>query len=210
MQAAGTSGSSGTQGFTGSTNMNVVNDGGRTFESSLSNPFPNGFNLPLGRGRRVAEAARTSAWASATATSTTTAILSSSSGTARLQHESRRGFLVEVGYLGSKGKHLIDGESNMTYNQLPASYFALRQAAARAKSGPESVLRHHHEPASPLSRPTVAWNQLLRPYPQYTERERVSKAAGELVVPRLHLRAEKRFSDGVNLLVSFTAWKADR
>ena len=48
MQAAGTSGSSGTQGFTGSTGMIVTTNGGRTFESSLSNPFPNGFNLPPG------------------------------------------------------------------------------------------------------------------------------------------------------------------
>jgi hypothetical protein len=48
MQAAGTSGSSGTEGFRGSTPMIITTNNGRTYESSLSNPFPNGFNFPPG------------------------------------------------------------------------------------------------------------------------------------------------------------------
>ena len=40
MQAAGTSGSSGTEGFTSSTNMIISNDGGRTIAASLNNPYP--------------------------------------------------------------------------------------------------------------------------------------------------------------------------
>src|SRR5262249_36961393 len=48
LQAAGTSGSSGTEGFQSSTNEIISNDRGRTFVASLSNPFSHGFNFPLG------------------------------------------------------------------------------------------------------------------------------------------------------------------
>ena len=48
MQAAGTSGSSGTEGFTGSTNMIVSNNGGRTVEAYLSNPYRAASTSPLG------------------------------------------------------------------------------------------------------------------------------------------------------------------
>ncbi|MDE3194961.1 MAG: TonB-dependent receptor, partial [Acidobacteriota bacterium] len=48
LQAAGTSGSSGTEGFQGSTALNTTLDNGTTFLASLSNPFPNGVVRPLG------------------------------------------------------------------------------------------------------------------------------------------------------------------
>ena len=47
LQAAGTSGSSGTQGFQSSTGM-IVSTDNTNILSSLANPFPNGFNFPLG------------------------------------------------------------------------------------------------------------------------------------------------------------------
>ena len=46
--AAGTSGSSGTIGFQTSTPVNVTPDNYRTITARLSNPFPTGYNLPLG------------------------------------------------------------------------------------------------------------------------------------------------------------------
>src|SRR5260370_7502675 len=47
VQAAGTSGSSGTEGFQSSTGM-IVSTDNTNILANLSNPFPNGFNLPLG------------------------------------------------------------------------------------------------------------------------------------------------------------------
>jgi hypothetical protein len=51
LQAAGTSGSSGTEGFQSTTNMIPSFNSGETLSATLSNPFPNGFNLPLGPRR---------------------------------------------------------------------------------------------------------------------------------------------------------------
>src|SRR5262249_59742223 len=48
LQAAGVSGSSGTEGFRGSTNFTASVDGGGVPFATMSNPFPLGLNLPLG------------------------------------------------------------------------------------------------------------------------------------------------------------------
>ncbi len=48
MQAAGVSGSSGTEGFRGSTSFTASVDGGGVPFATMSNPFPLGLNLPLG------------------------------------------------------------------------------------------------------------------------------------------------------------------
>ena len=48
LTAGGTSGSSGTEGFQSSTALNITNDNFRTILTTLSNPFPSGYNLPLG------------------------------------------------------------------------------------------------------------------------------------------------------------------
>ena len=46
--------------------------------------------------------------------------------------------MPEAGYLGSKGQHLIDGESNMPLSQLPASVLSLGRCVERP--GAEPVL----------------------------------------------------------------------
>ena len=82
MQAAGTSGSSGTEGFTGSTNMIVSNNGGRTVEAYLSNPYPSGFNFPLGAAEGPISGASTNLGLGiGQVSSTITATLLFSSGT---------------------------------------------------------------------------------------------------------------------------------
>jgi len=112
-----------------------------------------------------------------------------------------------VGYLGSKGQHLIDGESSMTLNQLPASYFQYGAQLQDQNQVPNPFYGIITNPASPLSRPTVAWSQLQRPFPQYQSVNAFRKPQANSLYHAFTLRAEKRFADGVNLLVSFTGGK---
>lgn len=208
MQAAGTSGSSGTEGFTGSTNMITTNDGGRTFVSSLSNPFPNGFNFPLGAADGAFSGANTNLGLGIGASyfnDYRNPVIQQWNGT--LQQEFGRGFLLELGYIGSKGNHLIDGESSMNYNQLPASYFALGNQLLGTNQVPNPFFGIITNPNSSLSRATIPYNQLLRPYPQYTGIGAFRKPQANSLYHAFTLRAEKRFSDGLNALVSFTAGK---
>ncbi len=208
MQAAGTSGSSGTEGFTGSTNMLVSNNGGRTVDAYLSNPYPSGFNFPLGAAESPIGGASTNLGlgiGSSFFNDYRNPVIQQWNAT--IQQEFGRGFLIEVGYLGSKGQHLIDGESNMTFNQLPASFFALGNQLLSTNQVPNPFFGVITNPNSTLSRPTIPYNQLLRPYPQYTSVNAFRKPQANSLYHSFTLRAEKRFSDGLNLLVSFTGGK---
>ncbi|HYI95578.1 MAG TPA: TonB-dependent receptor, partial [Bryobacteraceae bacterium] len=208
MQAAGTSGSSGTEGFTGSTNMIVSNNGGRTVEATLSNPYPNGFNFPLGSAEGPISGANTNLGLGIGASyfnDYRNPLIQQ--WNTNIQQEFGEDFLIEVGYLGSKGNHLIDGESNMTYNQLPASYFALGNQLLGTNQVPNPFFGVITNPTSTLSQRTIPYSQLLRPYPQYTSVNAFRKPQANSIYHSFTLRAEKRFSDGLNLLVSFTGGK---
>lgn len=208
MQAAGTSGSSGTEGFTGSTNMIVSNNGGRTIDAYLSNPFPNGYNIPRGATESPISGASTNLGLGIGASffnDYRNPVIQQWNST--IQREFGRGLVLEVGYLGSKGNHLIDGEGNMTYNQLPASYFALGNQLLSTNQVPNPFYGIITNPTSSLSQPTVAYSQLLRPFPQYTSVNAFRKPQANSLYHSFTLRAEKRFSDGLNLLLSFTGGK---
>ena len=174
MQAAGTSGSSGTEGFTGSTNMISSLDGGRTINAYLNNPFPKGFNFPLGANEGPISGANTNLGLGIGASffnDYRNPVIQQWNGT--IQQEFGHGFLVEVGYIGSKGQHLIDGESNMTYNQLPASYFSLGNQLLATNQVPNPFYGIITNPNSTLSRPTIPYSPAPPGVPAVHRRERV-------------------------------------
>ena len=208
MQAAGTSGSSGTEGFTSSTNMILSNDGGRTIAAYLNNPYPLGYNLPLGATEGPYSGANTNLGAGIGASffnDYRNPVIQQ--WNTSIQQEFAGGFLLEVGYLGSKGQHLIDGESNMTFNQLPSSYWALGNQLQSTNQVPNPFYGIITNPTSSMSQPTIAYSQLLRPFPQYTSLNAFRKPQANSLYHSFTIRAEKRYSNGLNLLVSFTGGK---
>jgi hypothetical protein len=208
LQAAGTSGSSGTEGFQSSTNETISNDGGRTFASSLSNPFPAGFNFPLGATASPVSGPSTNLGlgvGESIFNDWQNPIIQQWNGT--LQRQVKGGVLLEAGYLGSKGQHLIDGESSMAMNQLPASYFSLGNQLLGTNQVPNPFFGIITNPTSSLSQPTVSYAQLLKPFPQYTSVSPFRKPQANSLYHSFTLRAEKRFSHGLNLLLSYTGGK---
>ncbi|MFN7919024.1 MAG: TonB-dependent receptor [Bryobacteraceae bacterium] len=204
LQASGTSGSSGTQGFTSTTGINFTFDGGVTAAASLRDPFPSGFNRPLG----VAGGPSTQLGlgiGDSFFNDYVNPIVQEWNAT--LQRDLGKGFLVEAGYLANKGNHLIDGESNMTYNQLPASYFSLGNQLLGSNTVPNPFAAVITNPTSSLSQPRVAYSQLLRPYPQYTSVNGFRKPQGNSIYHAFTLGVTKRYSHGLNLQVSYTAGK---
>ncbi len=105
---------------------------------------------------------------------------------------------VEVSYVGTKGTHLLQ---NLQYNQLPDQFLALREELRRTVPNPFFGLVDR---AQPLGGPTVSAGQLLRPYPQFTSVATQGSTAGSSTYHALQLRAEKRFSHGLNLLLSYS------
>jgi hypothetical protein len=204
LQASGTSGSSGTQGFTGSTGINTSFDGGVTPAAWLKNPYPNGFNRPLGA-------------AGGPATQLGLGIGDSyfndwvnpiiQEWNATLQRDMGKGFVVEAQYLANKGNHLIDGESSMAYNQLPASFFALGNQLLGSNTVPNPFLGVITNPTSSLSQPRIAFTQTLRPYPQYTGIGAFRKPQANSIYHAFALGVTKRYSNGLNMQFSYTNGK---
>jgi hypothetical protein len=199
LQASGTSGSSGTQGFQSSTPLNSSFDGGVTPAAFLRNPFPNGFNFPLGATEGPISGQSTQLGlgiGDSFFNDYQNPMIQQWNG--NIQRELGLGFLVEVGYIGSKGQHLIDGEGNMTHNQLPASYFALGNQLLGANQVPNPFFGIITNPSSPLSQPRIAYNQLLRPFPQYQSVNAFRKPQANSIYHAFTTSVSKRYSDGLN------------
>lgn len=206
MQAAGSSGSAGMEGYRGSTGMLPTLDGGRTINAYLRNPFPNGFNLPLGASDGPNSGASTNiglgVGESFFIDSRNPVI---QQWNFNLQRELPGDLIVEAGYLASKGNHLVDGEGSMTHNQLPASFGSLGNALNDQVPNPfRGIITNT---TSALFNPTVSRAQLLRPYPQYTSLNGFRKPQANSLYHSFTLRVEKRYANGLGFLTSFTGGK---
>ena len=206
LQAAGTSGSSGTEGFTGSTALNTSFDNGSTFVASLSNPFPTGVVRPLGAANGPI---------SGTLTDIGNGIGDSffidyvnpvvQQWNFNIQHQLKGNWVIQAGYLGSKGQHLPDGESSMTYNQLPASFLSLGSGLIANVPNPfYGIIKN---PTSTYANPTVQARLLLDAYPQYSGVNAFRKPQANSNYQSFILSAEHRYNNGFVTLVSFTAGK---
>jgi hypothetical protein len=78
------------------------------------------------------------------------------------QWEMPGGIVMQAGYWGNKGTHLISGAWNI--NQLPDQYLALGNQLNNQVRNPFQGLIA----AGALSGPTISLRQSLLPYPQYS------------------------------------------
>jgi hypothetical protein len=106
---------------------------------------------------------------------------------------------VEVAYLGSKNTRL--GIPDWNINQLPAQYLSMGSALLTRVTNPY----FGQIPASSsIGRPTVAQQQLLRPFPRFTTvalfRDNIGNSDYNAVAAKL----EKRLSHGLTVNASFT------
>jgi Carboxypeptidase regulatory-like domain/TonB dependent receptor len=210
LQAAGTTGSPGIEGFSSQTNFSSTFTSQQTAPSgcstcaTLDNPAPQGFNLPKG----VAGGASTDIGAG---------IGDSFFGSYRnpyseqwnlnIQYALPKNTTVEAGYLGNHGLFLIDGDPGRNYDQLPTSDLALGQQLLT--SVPNPFYGIITTPGSSLSQPMVQEHQLLSPYPQYTGVQSYRKPQAESKYNAFTLKVDKRFSHGLSLLFALTGGKME-
>jgi hypothetical protein len=103
--------------------------------------------------------------------------------------------------------NLLDGDSDaQPRNQLHASYQKLGSELLRIVPNPFfGVIT---EPTSPLSQRTVEYRQLLRPFPQQTALNITRQPLVNSIYHAFTLRVERRFSQGLSFLASFTGGKS--
>ena len=206
LQAAGTSGSSGTEGFTSTTNMITTFDSGEHIAALLSNPFPNGYNLPLGGQNGPYSGNLTNIGGGVSESffsDNSNPMIQQWNGS--LQRELRGGILLEAGYIGGTQHHLIDGE-NQLYDQIPDQYQSLGTGLNAQVANPfNGVIL---SPTSAFyNQKTVTLSRLLAPYPQYTGINAYRKPGGNASYNAFIAKAQKRFSHGLQFLASYTGGK---
>jgi len=202
LQAAGTTGAPGVQGFGTTTSVQSSFDNQRTINATLSNPFPQGFNLPLGA-------------AGGPGTNLGLGIGESFFNSYRnpyslqwnvnIQHRLPGQMTIEVGYLANRGVFLVNGETSQPYSQVNPIYASLgNQLLTQVKNPFYGIIT---TPGSPLSQPTISYNYLLRPFPQYNGVSSFRKPTADSFYQGVTVRLDKRFSNGVTFLVSYTGGK---
>lgn len=123
-----------------------------------------------------------------------------------LQRQLPGSLVLEASYVGMKGTHLYYGGAE-NFNHLPeiagasqSQITALNQQVANPFYG---IIQ-----TGALSGPQVSAYQLQLPYPQFTGFSVDSLPVANSIYHSLQLRAEKRFSKGLQFLVTYTLSKS--
>jgi TonB dependent receptor len=202
LSAGGTS--FGSSGFAGGTAATFTRDSFRTPATYLRDPFPDGFKFPLGRVGGAATDLGLGAGSSAFVRITSPYV---QQWNFNIQRSLPGSITIEAGYLGSRGVNLLDGDSDaQPLNQLHASFMKLGSDLLRIVPNPFFGIIT--EPTSVLSARTVEYRQLLRPFPQYTSVNVTRQPLANSIYHAFTLRVERRFSQGLSFLLSFTGGKS--
>ncbi len=197
--AAGTLGGGGVAGFSSNSAFVSSLDGGLTPNDSLSDPFPNGYTLPPGSSRGLLSFAGHNFQ--------TNNIFDRSPYVQQwnlsIQHEIVSNLLLEVGYTGAKGTGLSVNFASP--NMLREEDLRIGAGLLERVSNPFfGVIT---DPSSPLSKQTVARNQLLRPFPQFRNISLEKGSYANSIYHALQARIDRRFANGLTFLASYTASK---
>lgn len=117
-----------------------------------------------------------------------------------IQKSFARDYMFNIGYLGQSTHHLPNESMNIV-NQLNPKYLALGSLLNEDIASPAVVAAGF---TSPYPGFTGTLAQALKPYPQYFGLTPLGDAIGNSSYNALLVKAEKRFSNGFQYLVSYT------
>jgi len=118
-----------------------------------------------------------------------------------IQHEIKN-FLIDVGYVGNRGKGL---NSTISLNQLPTKYLSLGSLLTQSVYSPAAAAAGIKVPYAGYPNRTVA--QSLRPYPQYLNVLSRNSGDGQTWYDALQAKVERRFG-GFQLMAAYTFSKS--
>ncbi len=159
----------------------------------LSNPFPTGLLQPI-----TSEVGRVQLGQNITVTDRNSRNNSyTQHWNLSVQRELPGNFVVEAAYAGNRGVRLPIG---LQFNQVDPKFQSLGADLAAQVPNPFFGL----VTTGALASRTVQRAQLLRPFPHYGSISTFMQMAASSNYHSFTLRAEKRFTQGVNLLVAYT------
>ncbi len=206
--AAAGAGGIGQNGFSQTTTwVTSLNSDLATPYGRLSNPFPNGGpQLPPGSSLGLLTQV---GLAAAGPYRTESKTPYEQAWNLDIQREIPGQILLDVGYIGKKGTHLYYG-GDTNKNILPASVegYNSAQIASLLTFVPNPFFGIITNPVSSLSAKTVQAYQLQLPFPQFTTFGGDSPPFANSSYQGLQVRVEKRFSSGLQFLLTYTFSKA--
>ena len=193
-------------------NLSPVNNAPTIVASgaTVANPFPTGINQPSRRNATPADFYGQGVFVMRVPGSPASYV---QQWNAAVERQIGKDASITVAYAGSKGTHLLmqgwATVSNIGLNQLPDQYFSLGTSSAPGSGGlfeqlPNPFFGIITTPGSPLSQPTVARGQLLRPFPQYDRVLELDPHRGTSNYRSLQTSFMKRFGSNGILSVAYT------
>lgn len=187
-------------GFSTNTELVPSLDNGQSFVSSLANPFPNGFNQPLGAAGGL------STFLGQNITFFNPGLVSPYVQRWQLsvQRQISNDLVVEMAYVGSRGTNL---RTTRPLNATPAQYYS--RSPERDQAAIDFLTTNVPNPYYPmlpgtnLSGVNVARSQLLRPYPHFGNIS-MQDNNGYSWYHSMQTRIEKRMSRTFSANVSWT------
>lgn len=190
-------------GFSTDSSPEFSRDGGLTQYASLSNPYPNGLNVPPGNSLGAATFLGLSVGTDTRADSNP----QYQSWNFSIQRQLPSNSVAEVNYTGSKGTHLYFGGGVENQNRLNPAYWSLGRTDLNTLVD-NPFYGIITDPKSRLSSSTVTLNTLLRPYPQYSGGVSGSTPnIGNSIYHAVQFKFEKRFSRGLSFQGNYTISK---
>ncbi len=192
-------------GFSSSTPMIATTNNGYVPANLVSNPFPNGVNQPTGSSLgplTLVGDGLSQMWVKQPHPTPY-----SEQWSFDVQYQLGSHSVFEAGYTGIRGRKLLYGNPNLDLDQLPTQFLSLGPQLDAEVANPFYGVA----PASSFlgSQPTIAYNELLRPYPQYTFLVMTRSLPGaSSEFHALNLKYNHTFSAGLSLLSTYRWSKA--
>jgi outer membrane receptor protein involved in Fe transport len=188
-----TVGFSANTGFGATTSWNVSNNGGLNPANLLQNPYPQGLLQPTGAtlGAATALGQSISVWDPNPKTP------QSYQWNLGVEQQFPSNTVLNISYVADRGLHLTD---IFQLDQLNASYLSLGTALTVAVPNPFQPFVS----IGTLSNKTVARQQLLLPYPQFTGVTEVNATWGKSNYQSMQVTLNKRTTHGISFLVAYT------
>jgi len=200
--ASGT-GALGWQGYDEITNWYPLNPSdGATPYGRLSNPFPNGVKLPPGSSLGLLNDVGYSGQGPIAKIDSPNP--NEQSWSFGIQHEFPSSILLDASYIGKKGTHLyFGGATALNYLGSEIEHYSPSQISALNTYVNNPFYGIIKDPLSGLSAQTYPASQFLLPFPQFTGVYMEDPPWANSIYNALQLKAEKRFSHGLQFLVTY-------
>ena len=187
--------------------INSLNNDGATPWGRLSDPWPiTGPDLPPGNSLGLLNDV---GFGAVGPLRTANAVPYSQSWSLGIQRELPGSILLEASYVGNKGTHLYfggDGQLNILGPQI--EQYSASQIAGLLSYVSNPFYGVITNTTSALSNSTIQAWQLKVPFPQFTSVTIDDRPVADSIYNSLQMRAQKRFSSGLQFLVTYTFSKA--